>query len=336
MFVNFPEPRSIQNNSSVRYFGRDLTNNAFVNTQTYSYSSTPYHLNTNEAPIQKPMLISRQVMHRRINSFKIDGSIAQIVDGIKNDENREPNKKVVIEGFPNSTGYMTGHTREICRPNKLLKREFSLNGEIIKPQLPVKRIQNFSSLQKYFCQRKPYKSKNKPLETQGYSCGMRDDRKLYIPQVWEHMMKNKVEQILKFKGKNLVISESFNSSSPDITDKMRHILIDWLVDVHHRFKLRTETLFLAINLVDRTTSCTNIEKKEYQLLGITAMFLSSKYEEIYPPNISEFVYVCADTYFADEIKKMEGRILNAIEFNLVFSSSYSMFSLYAEEGIIIS
>jgi len=37
----------------------------------------------------------------------------------------------------------------------------------------------------------------------------------------------------------------------DINEKMRAILIDWLVDVHQKFKLVNETLFLTVNLIDR-------------------------------------------------------------------------------------
>ena len=37
----------------------------------------------------------------------------------------------------------------------------------------------------------------------------------------------------------------------DISDEMRAILIDWLVEVHLKFKLMPETLFLTHNLIDR-------------------------------------------------------------------------------------
>jgi cyclin B len=74
---------------------------------------------------------------------------------------------------------------------------------------------------------------------------------------------------------------------------MRLILVDWLVDVHRKFKLRSTTLFMAINILDRYMQITSesIPKSKFQLLGITSLFIASKYEEIYPPGLGDFVYV---------------------------------------------
>jgi hypothetical protein len=41
------------------------------------------------------------------------------------------------------------------------------------------------------------------------------------------------------------------TSQNDINEKMRAILVDWLIEVHYKFKLLPETLFLTINLIDR-------------------------------------------------------------------------------------
>jgi hypothetical protein len=37
----------------------------------------------------------------------------------------------------------------------------------------------------------------------------------------------------------------------DINEKMRAILVDWLIEVHLKFKLLPETLFLTVNIIDR-------------------------------------------------------------------------------------
>jgi len=73
------------------------------------------------------------------------------------------------------------------------------------------------------------------------------------------------------------------TSQSDLNEKMRAILIDWLTDVHRKFKMNQETLHLAVNLVDRVTCEKVISKKFYQLVGITCLFIASKYEDIYPP-----------------------------------------------------
>ena len=72
---------------------------------------------------------------------------------------------------------------------------------------------------------------------------------------------------------------------------MRAILVDWLINVHAKFKLLPETLFITINLVDRYLSKIQIEKKEIQLAGLAALLIATKYEEIYPPTVKDLLFV---------------------------------------------
>lgn len=71
----------------------------------------------------------------------------------------------------------------------------------------------------------------------------------------------------------------------DINEKMWAILIDWLVEVHLKFKLVPETLYLTINLIDRYLQSVNVNREKLQLVGVTAMLIASKYEEIYAPEV---------------------------------------------------
>lgn len=115
---------------------------------------------------------------------------------------------------------------------------------------------------------------------------------------------------------------------------MRKILVDWLVDVHRKFKLRHETLFMAVNLIDRymDTSIEPLQKNRFQLFGVTCLFIAAKYEEIYPPSLSDFVYVCADTYTSEMVLEMEGAILNQLGFNLVYSSCLQILGVYSQQS----
>lgn len=72
----------------------------------------------------------------------------------------------------------------------------------------------------------------------------------------------------------------------DINAKMRAILIDWLTEVHLKFELMPETLYLTINIVDRFLSMKVVPRRELQLVGISSMLLASKYEEIWAPEVS--------------------------------------------------
>jgi hypothetical protein len=60
--------------------------------------------------------------------------------------------------------------------------------------------------------------------------------------------------------------------------------------------------------------------------------MASKYEEIYPPPLSEYTYVCADAYVDQNLKDMEGDILNQLKFELVFTSSWELWEMYCIES----
>ena len=71
----------------------------------------------------------------------------------------------------------------------------------------------------------------------------------------------------------------------DINQRMRSILVDWLVEVHHKFKLETITLWLCINIMDRYLELEEVKRSELQLVGVTALLIACKFEEIYPPEV---------------------------------------------------
>ncbi|XP_040278372.1 cyclin-A1 [Bufo bufo] len=103
---------------------------------------------------------------------------------------------------------------------------------------------------------------------------------------------------------------------PDITSAMRTILVDWLAEVREEYKLRSETLFLAVNYLDRFLSCMSVLRGKLQLVGTAAVLLASKYEEVYPPDVEEFVYITDDTYTKKQLLRMEHLLLKVLAFDL--------------------
>ncbi|PNS18950.1 hypothetical protein CAC42_6045 [Sphaceloma murrayae] len=97
---------------------------------------------------------------------------------------------------------------------------------------------------------------------------------------------------------------------------MRAVLLDWLVQVHARFSLLPETLFLSVNYIDRFLSCKVVSLAKLQLVGATALFLAAKYEEVNCPSISEIVYMVDNGYTMDEILKAERFMLSMLAFEL--------------------
>ena len=53
----------------------------------------------------------------------------------------------------------------------------------------------------------------------------------------------------------------------------------------------------------------SVQRSKLQLVGTAAMFIASKYEEIYPPDVSEFVYITDDTYTKRQVLRMEHLVL---------------------------
>lgn len=101
-----------------------------------------------------------------------------------------------------------------------------------------------------------------------------------------------------------------------IDESIRSTLVDWLIQIHYNFKLWPETLFLTVNVIDRFFSQHLIQKRDVQLVGIAALLMVTKYEEIYPPTLKDFIYITGDAYSSDEIIEMERNILFALDFDL--------------------
>uniref|UniRef100_A0A8B9M4D8 Cyclin B1 n=1 Tax=Accipiter nisus TaxID=211598 RepID=A0A8B9M4D8_9AVES len=101
-----------------------------------------------------------------------------------------------------------------------------------------------------------------------------------------------------------------------INGNMRATLMDWLVQVQLKFRLQQETLYLAVAVTDRFLQDNPVSKKLLQLVGTTAIFIASKYEEMFPPHIGDFTYVTDYTYTKLEICQMEVKILQALDFGL--------------------
>jgi len=107
---------------------------------------------------------------------------------------------------------------------------------------------------------------------------------------------------------------NYMTKQPDITFTMRSILIDWLIEVGEEYKLQTETLFLAVNYIDRFLSYMSVQRAKLQLVGTACMFIAAKYEEIYPPDVTEFCYITDDTYTKRQVLRMEQLVLGVLNF----------------------
>ena len=137
----------------------------------------------------------------------------------------------------------------------------------------------------------------------------------YVNQIFEKMR--------QVESKNSpIVGDYMSACQSDLSERMRGVLVDWLVEVHWKFKLYPETLFLTTNLLDRFLSVKpNIPRSQLQLVGVTCLLIAAKYEDIYAPEIKDIVHICDKTYKKDEILNMEVLILNTLNFKITSPSS---------------
>lgn len=87
---------------------------------------------------------------------------------------------------------------------------------------------------------------------------------------------------------------------------------------------------MTINIIDRYFSQHQIQKREVQLVGIAALLVITKYEEIYPPLLKDFIYISENAYTANEILDMEKKILFALDFDISLCTAYRFLERFAK------
>jgi len=99
---------------------------------------------------------------------------------------------------------------------------------------------------------------------------------------------------------------------------MRPYLIDFLIEAHSAFQLLPETLFLAVNLLDRYCSRRVVYKRHYQLVGCAALLIAAKYgdKKERVPLIRELKSMCCSLYDEDMFTQMEWHVLNTLDWQI--------------------
>ncbi|KAI7961305.1 hypothetical protein MJO28_001794 [Puccinia striiformis f. sp. tritici] len=116
----------------------------------------------------------------------------------------------------------------------------------------------------------------------------------------------------------------YMDAQTEIEWDMRTTLIDWLLQVHMRYHMLPETLWIAVNIIDRFLSKRVVSLVKFQLVGVTAMFVAAKYEEIMAPSVEEFVYMTENGYTRDDILKGEKILLSTLDYRISpYCSPYS-------------
>ena len=115
----------------------------------------------------------------------------------------------------------------------------------------------------------------------------------------------------------------------DITSNMTGILMDWLVEVAEEYHLTNQTLHLAKLYIDRFLNLIKVSRSKLQLVGVSGMLIASKFEEIFPPGVDDFVYISDNTFTRQQVIEMETLMLNSLQFDLTNPTSLGFLERYA-------
>ena len=118
------------------------------------------------------------------------------------------------------------------------------------------------------------------------------------------------------KESSLSARPTYMAKQTHINERMRTIVVDWIVDVHRKFRFVPETLYLTVNLIDRYLSVKEVERPIFQLVAVSCLLIASKYEEIYQLPVNDLVYLCAETYTRQDILDMEWAVLTELDFKI--------------------
>ncbi|EOY32557.1 Cyclin B1, putative [Theobroma cacao] len=115
--------------------------------------------------------------------------------------------------------------------------------------------------------------------------------------------------------------------------RMRKILVDWLIQVHNSFQLMPESLYLTINILDRYLSKKVVSRYELQLVGLGAMLIACKYEELWPPRVKDLVCISDNAYVEEQVLAMEKAILGTLEWYLTVPTAYVFLVRYIKASV---
>lgn len=132
--------------------------------------------------------------------------------------------------------------------------------------------------------------------------------------------------------KEFQVNANYMANQPYINERMRCILVDWLVEVHLKFKMVPETLYLTVNIIDRYLALKQVRRSRLQLVGVATLLIAAKYEEIYPPEFRDLVYITDRAYNKQEILEMESEIVNTLQYQFTIPTVHSFLCRYLKSA----
>ena len=127
------------------------------------------------------------------------------------------------------------------------------------------------------------------------------------------------------------INPNYFKLQTEINSKMRIILIDWLFEVNNKLKFREETFYTTIYIIDAYLSKKFIQRKKFQLLGVTALYIATKLNEIFSGSVKDYVFMTDRAYNEIDIISMESDICKTLNFNFLVPHCLSFFQIFSKK-----
>ena len=151
-----------------------------------------------------------------------------------------------------------------------------------------------------------------------------------IAFVGEYLEEIYMNLLLEEKQATIKPKLGYMNTQYEINEIMRAILIDWIIDIHLKFKLRQETLFMTIWLIDTYLSYAFVPREKFQLLGITCLLISCKSHEIYYPQQNKLIEMTDNAYTKQEMLTMENEILKKLNFYIVCPNPIDFYNILSK------
>mmetsp|Transcript_6726 Transcript_6726/g.7297 ORF Transcript_6726/g.7297 Transcript_6726/m.7297 type:complete len:478 (+) Transcript_6726:159-1592(+) len=270
--------------------------------------------------VQKPRRVSDRLRRiREKETVKIENNAASKSSAKDSNQTKKRSRSSVHDNTKQSNDSKTGTKRRRASLRSSSSSKTNENPKLLAPIVMDDHIREdedkYQVHPDFRLQRATYNGKNHTLGMAKYDRENKDDVLLAAPYVADMFQ-------YQFTKEGKSRPRTYMYEQTDINSKMRAILVDWLVEVHMKFRLVPETLYLCINIIDRYCSQVKVKRAKLQLVGVTALLLACKYEEIYPPEVRDCVYITDSAYDRDEVLNMEQDIVHKLGFRITVPTAY--------------
>ena len=337
VFNDFSQKPNLNINGTQREFGKDLTNqNNLTSLNKENFGRILVNKNNKINQIKKDSCKINQILINEYRRQKSQDTYSKNIFGNTLKENKQnysskklpsSNEDIFIEDLNENNNNKENINENINEKNNKIPSNLNIDKIIIDESLNEEKNNN-PKIEKEEneisnSQRKNFLNKEKEKNKVTQNSIVKNPQ--YVDEYF-----NDIYETLKLTEKDFLPDPDYMSKRTDINSKMRSILNDWLVEVHMKYKLVPETLYITINIIDRYLSLKDIKRNKLQLVGVTSMFIASKYEDIYPPEVKDFSYITDHAYTKKEILNMEMEILSTLNFNVTFPTPFRFIEIYKQ------